>query len=488
MGTLKPRRSEENTQAMAWDNKELHRKFEPLLGCLEEGSSVALLTMRGSCCPVTRAHCDMFQRARSVLLGQSLLCPPGTPPFSECLGLLALNPDRSIKRKFERRSEAETPIRWLDRAHLIRLATAEVPWLVLNNREAEEAVQELKEDTRWQHLKFVHFHLNGADDVARWEKWKYASATQRYITIGRPEWTEKVLEGAREWGVLDTPHFHVAADLPDISATAVRAALRRQDRDALDRMLHPSVAEWCLRKHIYSSPPQPEKRRFSATVSIGCDQASEKMMSPEGASSSNQEIPGPQQAEVVGQPATLVKVSVPTGAVPGQQINFTMPNGQRVSTSVQEQVQPGATLTVSVPSPAPAPVAVPAAMGVAAPSGPAMLQPGLAQARETLLPQPVVNASQVDRQNAQMGWVAFALSFLACCFCGLPIALCIWSVVAMSYFCKPREERDRRPRSYAPACASAVTAGILCCCTLLAGLGALFARGPSNFLPTVIKD
>ena len=78
-------------------------------------------------------------------------------------------------------------------------------------------------------------------------------------------------------------------------------------------------------------------------------------MSPEGASSSHQvELPGPQQAEVVGQPATLVKVSVPTGAVPGQQINFTMPNGQRVSTSVQEQVQAGATLTVSVPSPAPA--------------------------------------------------------------------------------------------------------------------------------------
>ncbi|CAE7518492.1 unnamed protein product [Symbiodinium sp. CCMP2456] len=194
------------------------------------------------------------------------------------------------------------------------------------------------------------------------------------------------------------------------------------------------------------------------------------MMSPEGASSSNHvEIPGPQQAEVVGQPATLVKVSVPTGAVPGQQINFTMPNGQRVSTSVQEQVQPGATLTVSVPSPAPA------AMAVAAPTGSAMLQPGLAQARETLLPQPVVNASQVDRMK--MGWVAFGLSFLACCLCGLPmlpIALCIWSVVAMSYFCKPREERDRNPLLYAPACASAVTAGILCCCTLLAGLGALF--------------
>ncbi|CAE6941816.1 unnamed protein product, partial [Symbiodinium sp. CCMP2456] len=223
---------------MAWDNKELHEKFEPLLRRLEEGSSVALLTMRGSCCPVTRAHCDMFQRARGVLLGQSLLCPAGTPPFSECLGLVALNPDRSIKRKFERRSESENPIRWFDRAHLIRLATAEVPWLALNNLE----------DTRWQRLKFVHFHLNGADDVAR-------SATQRYITIGRPEWTEKVLEGARECGVLNTPHFHVTAELPDISATAVRTALRCQDRDALDRMLHPSVAAWCLRNRIYSSTP-----------------------------------------------------------------------------------------------------------------------------------------------------------------------------------------------------------------------------------------
>ena len=49
-----------------------------------------------------------FQLARSVLLGQSLLCPPGTPPFSECLGLLALNPDRSIKRKFERTWGAKT--------------------------------------------------------------------------------------------------------------------------------------------------------------------------------------------------------------------------------------------------------------------------------------------------------------------------------------------------------------------------------------------
>mmetsp|Transcript_127114 Transcript_127114/g.301952 ORF Transcript_127114/g.301952 Transcript_127114/m.301952 type:complete len:334 (+) Transcript_127114:61-1062(+) len=190
------------------------------------------------------------------------------------------------------------------------------------------------------------------------------------------------------------------------------------------------------------------------------------MMSPEGASSSHQ-VPGPQQAEVVGQPATLVKVSVPTGAVPGQQINFTMPNGQRVSTSVQEQVQAGATLTVSVPSPAPAAMAV-------APTGSAMFQPGLAQARETLLPQPTVNAREADPFNAGMRWGAFGLGFTFCCFCGLPVGLCVWSLVALSHFCMPREDRDRNPRSYAPACASAVTAGVLCCCALLSGLMFLF--------------
>ncbi|CAE7544726.1 unnamed protein product [Symbiodinium natans] len=195
---------------MAWDNNELHEKFEPVLRRLEDGCSVAVLTMRGSCCPVTKAHCDMFVRARSALLGGGDLCPPNTPPFSECLGLLALNPDRSIQRKFQRRKEDVKPIRWVDRARLIRLATAKVPWMALNNLEAAEALRELQQDGRWQHLTFVHFHLNGADDVARYEKWRYASETHRYITIGRPGYTEAVIRGARDWGVWDKPHFFAA--------------------------------------------------------------------------------------------------------------------------------------------------------------------------------------------------------------------------------------------------------------------------------------
>mmetsp|Transcript_61383 Transcript_61383/g.97316 ORF Transcript_61383/g.97316 Transcript_61383/m.97316 type:complete len:296 (+) Transcript_61383:73-960(+) len=186
------------------------------------------------------------------------------------------------------------------------------------------------------------------------------------------------------------------------------------------------------------------------------------MMVPDGAASSNQV---PQQAEVVGQPSTMAKVAVPTGATAGQQINFTMPNGQRVTTSLQEGVQPGTVLTVAVPSAdAPAPPA---------PAMPVNSSDGLAQAREALLPAPVVNAAEADQRAATLKWLLYGGSFLVCCFCSLPVALCIWGALALDYFCKSSEDRARRPRSYAPACASAVTVsviGVLCVCALLAVL------------------
>ncbi|CAJ1357797.1 unnamed protein product [Effrenium voratum] len=172
-------------------------------------------------------------------------------------------------------------------------------------------------------------------------------------------------------------------------------------------------------------------------------------------------------AEVLGQPASLVKVAIPSGATAGQQINFTMPNGQRVTTSVQETVQPGAVLTVSVP--APEVVAAPAVSAV--PAAP-VASDSLAQAREVLLPQPVVNADEADRQQAMMTWAAFGASFLVCLVCGLPCACCIWGAVALNYFCKPMEERRRSPRSFGPACASVVTAGV---CMVIGALVAAVA-------------
>eukprot|EP00913_Durusdinium_trenchii_P023736 g22294.t1 len=168
------------------------------------------------------------------------------------------------------------------------------------------------------------------------------------------------------------------------------------------------------------------------------------MMVPDGASSSNANQVEAQQAEVVGQPSTMVKVAVPTGATPGQQINFTLPNGQRVTTSVQESrgtgvfptegVQPGTVLTVAVPSMPERVAAAPAAFST---------DDHLAQAREALLPRPtVVNAVEADQRCATFGWIVYGLSFLVCCLCSFPVALCIWGIVALDYFCKPYEDTD----------------------------------------------
>ena len=68
----------------------------------------------------------------------------------------------------------------------------------------------------------------------------------------------------------------------------------------------------------------------------------------------------------------------------------------------------------------------------------------------------------------------FKMPFSATCQWSFPVALCVWGVVTLDYFCKPYEERQRRPRSYGPACASLVTASVTCAlCRLVHILKAL---------------
>jgi len=182
----------------------------------------------------------------------------------------------------------------------------------------------------------------------------------------------------------------------------------------------------------------------------------------------------------------MVKVAVPTGAQPGQQIQFTMPSGVRVMTTVQEPVMPGDTLTVAVPTSgsggqqqAVAPVTY--AQFQPASSTVRTLQPVAVQLPQNqqlqapqqlapLLPMAEVSLEEVDRQASNRDWLIYGLAFPACCFCGPFVAMIIWAVLATIYFCKPAEERLRRPRQYGPACAAASTIGVLCCCMCLIGL------------------
>lgn len=131
----------------------------------------------------------------------------------------------------------------------------------------------------WKGLTFIRYEMNGADDVLKFEKWKHCNSNRRFITIGRPGFTEEVIERSTAFGIdLQNGHFIIAPELPDISSTQVRKALRvehgkplEESIQRLGHLLHPSVAEWLLKSAIYvpESPapdhqtaPAPKTRRW----------------------------------------------------------------------------------------------------------------------------------------------------------------------------------------------------------------------------------
>ncbi len=65
---------------------------------LEPGTTVAVVSMVGSLCPVTLAHVQALEEARAVLLGSrdGFPRPAGLEPFSSVVGLAVLNGDRCV--------------------------------------------------------------------------------------------------------------------------------------------------------------------------------------------------------------------------------------------------------------------------------------------------------------------------------------------------------------------------------------------------------
>jgi hypothetical protein len=157
-------------------------------------------------------------------------------------------------------------------------------------------------------------------------------------------------------------------------------------------------------------------------------------------------------------------------------------------TTVQESVAPGEMLTVAVPTGSSggqhqAAAAVPMTQSQLQPASLAArtLQPVAVQLPQhqqylapqhlaPLLPSAGVSLEEADRQATNRDWLIYVLAFPVCCCVGPLVSMIIWAVLAMIYFCKPAEERQRRPRQYGPACAAASTIGALCCCMCLFGL------------------
>lgn len=177
-----------------------------------------------------------------------------------------------------------------------------------------------------------------------------------------------------------------------------------------------------------------------------------------------------------GRANMLVQVQVPAGAVPGQRVEFPLPDGRRVTATVQEQVAPGALVTISVPCPTIQSSTINGST-FAVPQNQDHLRAALIS---PMPPLPGAAVHQSDNQNAQVAWAVYAFSCMAI-FCGCGFMSCLsWVVMAALYYCKAPEDRARRPRQRLQAQVSALSAVAVCACcmaTFFAMAGLFIACG-----------
>jgi hypothetical protein len=233
-------------------------QFAVVLGALEDGATVAVLSLLGSLNPVTLGHVQCFDEARKILLGsngeeddQSSLRhrPARLEGFDGCLGLLELNSDQRVGKKMAEAGDVLIP--QTQRSELVQLSTADKPWLGCGWPQFMDDLQ-----VGWPNLNFVHFEVNGADDVVKYGKfWSQPSA--RMIVMGRPGSTEAVRAGMADAHDRlgrpcpidgDDPNFVMGPELPDISSSAARRATRAGDGETLSQLVHPAVSAWLLQQ------------------------------------------------------------------------------------------------------------------------------------------------------------------------------------------------------------------------------------------------
>lgn len=165
----------------------------------------------------------------------------------------------------------------------------------------------------------------------------------------------------------------------------------------------------------------------------------------------------PQQQEL--QTHIEVKVAVPEGAVPGQRVFCTLPDGRRAMVVAQEHLEPGSSMAVRFPS------QLPSQQPQSQPQQ-TYLQPPLAA--PLLSPLPETDVSLDDDQAATRYWWAYGLSWLACCVAPW-MGACMMFCMTVHYFCiKTAQERASRPRQGLAARVAAATLGAKCMCVALA--------------------
>ena len=239
--------------AAAWFDGSL-KKLHEALAKVEPGTRVGVVTLLGSLCPVTRGHMQAFIEARRILLGEAPR-PARLEPFGAVLGLISLNGSSYVDRKLAQKGEASLSAE--KRLGLVQVAAEELPWLSWESCREGETVGLLRQTH--PHLHFVHFYMNGADDVVRYRKYR-VGPQHRMIVLGRPGYTAKALAGASRAGIdLQSGHLVIGPELPDISSSAAREALARGDRARAAALLHPAVLEWCEKHGPWRASTAPAR-------------------------------------------------------------------------------------------------------------------------------------------------------------------------------------------------------------------------------------
>lgn len=198
---------------------------------LAHRSRFAVVTMTGTCCPITLAHVQLFIEARRLLLNEF--------GFDAVVGGLSLNSDTHVSNKLA--AKGLDYIRLGDRKRLAKLAMQEHDWLQLNEQSEKRFAKSLQDGQ--PQLIMTHYRLNGADDVIKYRKWHLKHPQ---IVICRPGSTQKLRQALHDAKVDTTSGiFVVGPELEDISSSHVRDALLHGERHKLLSMLHPDVASWC---------------------------------------------------------------------------------------------------------------------------------------------------------------------------------------------------------------------------------------------------
>lgn len=206
----------------------------------------------------------------------------------------------------------------------------------------------------------------------------------------------------------------------------------------------PPMPEALRTHHVVSSTPQPAALA-TATPSAAAPTAAP--VAPAAALAAvwaQPRAPSPPSAEWTPTQQLLaaspivsvaqVKVLVPTGVAPGQQVAFTAPgHARQMFVTVPQGAPPGSIVTVQYTT--------------TPEEGPA-------------LPQNTVQLEELDRQAMIRGWGLYACGWCCWAACLSPLGLLCWGMAALLYYCKPRPTRAERTRERTPALLSLLTCGI----------------------------